>query len=84
MFYRVPPRFSVKALQQFGTNVVRLHLVKGEHQWYIIRCYLSPVDASTIECVLVAVVKRHRWTELLVALNFNTDITGPEGAEQDK
>ena len=29
VFYRVPPRFSVKALQQVGTNVVRFLMVKG-------------------------------------------------------
>ena len=29
VFYRVPSQFSVKALQHFGTNVVRFHLVKG-------------------------------------------------------
>ena len=33
VFYRVPPRFSVKALQQVGTNVVRLQLVTRERQW---------------------------------------------------
>ena len=32
VFYCVPLQFSVKALQQFGTNVVRLQLVKGEQQ----------------------------------------------------
>ena len=84
VFHHVPPRFSVKAPQQFGTNVVRLHLVKGEQQWYILGCYLFPNDASTIECVLVAVGKGPRWSKLLVAGNFNTDLTGPEGAEQDK
>ena len=38
VFHRVTPRFSVKALQQFGTNVVRFHLVNWEQQWYIIGC----------------------------------------------
>ena len=84
VFHRVTPRFSVKALQQFETNVVRFHIVKGEQQWYIIGCYLFPNDASTIECLFVAVGKRPRWYKLLVAGNFNADLTGPEGAEQDK
>ena len=84
VFYRVPSRFAVKALQQFGTNIVRLHMVKGEHQWYIIECYLSPHGAFTIECVLVTVGNRPHWSKLLVAVNFNADLTGPEGAEQDK
>ena len=84
LFYRVQSQFSVKALQQFGTNVVRFYLVKGEQQWYILGCYLFPNDASTIECVFVAVGKGPLWSELLVAGNFNTELTGPEGAEQDK
>ena len=71
-------------LQQFGTNVVIFHMVKGGQQWYIIGCYLFPNHSSTIEYVLVAVVKLPRWSELLVAGNFNADIMGPEGAEQDK
>ena len=84
VFYRGTPRFSVKVLQQFGTNVVIFHLVKGEQQWYIIGCYLSPDHASTIECVLVDVGNRPLWSELLVAENFNADLTGPEGAERDE
>ena len=84
VFYRVPLRFSVKALQQFGTNVVRFQLMTRERQCYIVGCYLSPNDALTIECVLVAVGKRPCWSELLVAGNFNADLTGPEGADQDE
>ena len=84
VFHHVPPRFSVKALQQFGTNVVRFHIVKGEQQWYIIGCKLFLNDASTIECVLVAVGERPRWSKLMVAVNFNDDLTGPEGSEQDE
>ena len=84
VFYRVPPRFSVKALQKFRTNTVRFQLMTRERQWYIVGCYLSPNDASTIECVLVAVGKLPRWSELLVAGNFNADLTSPEGEERDK
>ena len=32
----------------------------------------------------MAVGKRPRWSELLVAGNFNADLTGPEGADQDE
>ena len=81
VFYRVPLQFSVKALQQFGTNVVRLQLMTRECQWYIIGCYLSPNDASTIKCVLVAAGERPRWSKLLVDGNFNAELTGPEGAD---
>ena len=58
--------------------------MKRERQWYIIGCYLFPNDALTILCVLVDVVKLHCWSKLLVARNFNAELTGPEGAEQDK
>ena len=84
VFYRVPPRFSVKALQQFRTNVVGFQLITRERQCYNVGCYLSPNDASTIECVLVAVGNHPCWSELLVAGNFKSDLTGLEGAEQDK
>ena len=84
VFRRVLPRFSVMALQQFGTNVVRFQLMTRERQWYIVGCYLSPDDTLTIDCFLVAVRKRPRCSELLVAGNFNSNLTGPEGAERDK
>ena len=58
--------------------------MKRERQWYIVGCYLSSDDASTIECVLVAVGNRSRWSKLPVAGNFNTDLTEPEGAERDE
>ena len=83
VFYCVSLRFSIKAVQQFGTNVVRFHFVKGEQKWYIIGCYFSPDDGLTIECVLVDFGKRPRWSELMVTGNFNADLTVPEGAEQD-
>ena len=38
LFFHVPPQLSIKALQQFGTNVVRIQLIKGEQQWYMIVC----------------------------------------------
>ena len=38
----------------------------------------------TIDCILVAVAKRPRWSKLLVTGNFNADITGPEGSDQDE
>ena len=42
VFYYVLSQFSIKALQQFGTNVVILLLVTRERQWYIIGCNLFP------------------------------------------
>ena len=32
----------------------------------------------------MAIGKRPYWSELLVTNNFNTDLTGPEGGEQDE
>ena len=84
VFYRVLPCFYIKALQQFVPNVVRFQMVKGERQYYIFGCYLSPNDALNIDCVLAAVGKRPRWSELLVAGNFKYDPTSPEGADRDE
>ena len=36
VFYRVLPRFYVKALQQFGPNAIRFQMVKGERKRYIV------------------------------------------------
>ena len=84
VFYGVLPQFSVMALQQFRIIIVRFHMMTRERQWYIVGCYLYPDDASNSECVLAAVRKRPRWSELLVAGNFKSDLTFPEGADRDK
>ena len=78
VFYCVMPQFYVKALQHFVPNIVRLQIVNGDRQWYIVGCHTYPNDASTIECVLAAVGKRPRWSKLLVAGNFKANITVPD------
>ena len=48
VFYRTLPHFAVEDVHQFGPNVVSFQLAMGAQWWYIIGCYLSPEDTSTI------------------------------------
>ena len=77
MFYRPSPLFAVEAVSQFGPNVVGLQLATGERRWYIIGCYLSPDDTSTIASVVAVLKERPRGTTLLVVGDLNTTLTDP-------
>ena len=46
----------------------------GRRRWYIIRCYLAPNKARTIEQVVTALGDQPRGTALVVAGGFNTDL----------
>ena len=39
----------------------------GARRWYIIRCYLAPDDAETIERVVIFLEDRPKGTALIVA-----------------
>ena len=41
--------------------------------------YIAPNDASTIEDVVPAIIRRPQGGELHVAGNFNADLANPEG-----
>ena len=48
LFHQLAQNFSVEAIQKFGPNAVGFHLVTGERRWYIMGCYLTPNNTSTI------------------------------------
>ena len=51
MFYREGAGFAVEEVRPYGPNVLSFEVVTGRRRWYIIRCYLAPDDARTIEQV---------------------------------
>ena len=79
VFHRPAPNFAVEAVQQFRPNVVSFQLATGGRRWYIVGCYLAPEDTSRIESVVSALKERPRGSELLVAVDFNTNLEDPEG-----
>ena len=54
LFYRPLPLFEVEAVREYGINFLRFEVATGARRWYIIRCYLAPDDAETIERVVAA------------------------------
>ena len=78
VFHRPATHFAVKAVQQFGPNVVGFHLVMGGRRWYIVGCYLAPNDTLIIESVGAALKGRPRGAELLVTGDFNVKLAEPE------
>ena len=53
-------------------------MVLGGRWWYIVGCYLSPDDTSTIESVVAALKERPRVAKVLVAGDFNDKLSEPE------
>ena len=79
MFYQPSPQCVVEAIQKFVLNVVVFQLETGEQRWYIIRCYLTPDNTSTIESVIAALKNRPRGSDLLVAADLNANLDKQEG-----
>ena len=48
ILYWDSPNFAVKAIHQFGVNIIACELVTKEWCWYILGCYLAPGDGVTI------------------------------------
>ena len=78
LFYRPSPLFEVKAVRDYGPNVLSFEVATGARRWYIIECYLSPDDAETIERVVTALGDRPKGTALIVAGDLNTDLGDAE------
>ena len=78
LFYRPLPLFEVKAVPEYGPNIVSFEVATGARRWYIIGCYLSPDDAETIERVVTDLGDRPKGTALIVAGDLNTDLGGAE------
>ena len=79
LFYRSKPHFVVEAVERFGPNVMGFQVATGERRWYIVGAYVAPVDEETMETVVASIRRKPRGVELMVAGEFNADITAPEG-----
>ena len=55
VFYREAEHVTLEALRLHGPNVVSFHMALGGHWWYVMGCYIAPVNASTIDAVVVVI-----------------------------
>ena len=81
---RDSPTFAVEAIRQFNANVIACHLTTGDRRWYIVGCYLSPFDNTTIRYVEAAMVDRPRGAELIFAGDLNVDLERTSGQGLDE
>ena len=84
IFYRSAPNFAVEAVHKFRPNVIGFQLATGARRWYIVGCYLAPDDTSTMERVVEALQSRPGGAELLVAGEFNANLSKPEGDRREE
>ena len=74
----------METIHNFGPNVVKFQLEMGDRRWYIVGCYLSPKDTSTIDSIAAALRDRPWVPELLVEGEFNADLAQPEGVQREE
>ena len=79
IFYRSEPHFVVEAVEKFVPNVIGFQLATGARRWYIVGVNLSPEDTTTMERVSKEIRSKPMGAELLVAGDFNVNLTSPEG-----
>ena len=82
IFYREAYHFSIKVLRLHGLNVVSFQMVTGRQCWHVVGCYISPIDASTIEVVAAAIRDKPYGAELLMSGDLNANLAEPEGTPQ--
>ena len=58
IFYRESPHFTVEAHHNHGPNVIIFQLVTGTWICFIVGCYLSPDDATSIKHTVGATEQR--------------------------
>ena len=71
--------FAMEAVQEFGPNVIGFQLAMGARRCYIVGCYLTLDDKSTMERVVEALWSRPRGAELLMAGDLNANLAALEG-----
>ena len=52
-------------------------LSSGEWRWFVMGCYFKLENASTVESIILSIVKRLQGNVLLVAGNFNANLAAP-------
>ena len=50
----------------------------------MVGCYLEPHDSSTLERIVAEIDQQPQGVEFLVTMNFNTDLSSPDGHEHNK
>ena len=84
IFHRPAPHFAVEAARKYGPNMIGFQLVTGEWRWYIVGCYLTPDNTSTIERVAEALRDQPKGEDLLVSGDLNTNLAALEGDRREE
>ena len=77
VFYQDSSKFTIEAHQKHFANTVSSQLELGRQRRFISGCYLAPDDASNIQRVVTAIGHRPCGDEMMVAGDFNMDLTAP-------
>ena len=67
IFYWYVPHFKVEYFQPHGRNMMSFQLDSDKRKWFIVGCYISLDNASTIERAITDIIKCTHRAALLVA-----------------
>ena len=65
-------------------NVIACQLATRKKLWYIVVCYLVPVDSMTIRNVEAMMAEKPKGTELIVVGDLNVELEKTGSRERDK
>ena len=71
----------MEALQRHAPNAINFQMATGGRLWHVIGSYIVPHGASTLERVVAAIGHIPWGAELLIAGDFNADLSAPDGNE---
>ena len=69
------------AHRHHGLNIARFQMATGGRLCHVIGSYIVPHGASTLERVVAAIGHIPWGAELLIAGDFNADLSAPDGNE---
>ena len=84
MFYHEAEHFTLEAIRLHGPKVASFQMAPRGKRWYVVRCYIAPDNASTIESVVASTSQKPCGEDLLVIGNFNADLESPEENARDE
>jgi hypothetical protein len=69
--------YEVKETRVWGPDVISLHLMMGACQFYIVGCYIPPLDLTTLTCIKKAWSECPRGAHPIMVGNLNINLHAP-------
>jgi hypothetical protein len=75
--------YEVKETRVWGPNVISLHLMIGACQFYVVGCYIPPLDLTTLTFVKKAWSECPHGTHPILVSNLNINLRTPRTEHEE-